>query len=508
MGKNRKRKRQKLTLHQSSSSAAAGLVVHPSEPMETVQVIVKDKTHGSSVSSLISDSDLEVTVRTLERIVADSCLDQKRFKALRCALHPLVLQQIQKYAGGVDYKAKTTLALQHAKWADALACLKACRDLGQYPKQGTVQRWVRDCDGAPDTCKLTLLNAILMVHPSNHASNSADPSGTTNNKHDPRIVLDTLQTQATRTSATTSFLASSDDQEEDASGDTQLQILEDWSIGRLMDPEQFEEEIPLMEALKSRILYQEAARERKPPNHYDLLLHTTTTTAPCLTWSQSPPSIIRHEVPFRHVPSHASLFLLENVLTLDECQQLRSAATTLGFRPDHPVSMDAPTGIDSCEWLVDDSILQVLNARVQSFLEQTVMEDRSFVSINPRWRFFRYGQGCVYRPHLDGSWPASRIHNGKYESYEEDSNGNRIQSYLTFLIYLNDNFHGGATRFYGTLDGRLVAQGVRPKCGSVLVFSQGHAASLIHEGSAVTQGTKYVVRTDVLYRTKSSTNKT
>ena len=35
---------------------------------------------------------------------------------------------------------------------------------------------------------------------------------------------------------------------------------------------------------------------------------------------------------------------------------------------------------------------------------------------------------------------------------------------------------------------------------TVLIFPQGNTASLLHEGSAVTKGTKYVVRTDVLYK--------
>jgi len=106
--------------------------------------------------------------------------------------------------------------------------------------------------------------------------------------------------------------------------------------------------------------------------------------------------------------------------------------------------------------------------------------------------------------------------------YDTDASG-ETRSFLTFLIYLNDGFEGGATRFYRsstdedqqgsgktsgkgtcTRGGGMVAQGVQPKKGCVLVFPQGNTASLLHEGSAVTKGTKYVVRTDVLYRRKST----
>ena len=41
---------------------------------------------------------------------------------------------------------------------------------------------------------------------------------------------------------------------------------------------------------------------------------------------------------------------------------------------------------------------------------------------------------------------------------------------------------------------------VAPRVGSVLVFPHGGAmGSLVHEGSAVTRGAKYIIRTDVLY---------
>ena len=41
---------------------------------------------------------------------------------------------------------------------------------------------------------------------------------------------------------------------------------------------------------------------------------------------------------------------------------------------------------------------------------------------------------------------------------------------------------------------------MQPQCGAVLCFPQGNTASLVHEGSEVTRGAKYVIRTDVVYR--------
>ena len=70
-------------------------------------------------------------------------------------------------------------------------------------------------------------------------------------------------------------------------------------------------------------------------------------------------------------------------------------------------------------------------------------------------------------------------------------------------MYLNDDFEGGHTNFYtpSPEEGRLEARGVAPRTGAVLVFPHGgEMGSLVHEGSAVTKGAKYVIRTDVLYK--------
>lgn len=68
----------------------------------------------------------------------------------------------------------------------------------------------------------------------------------------------------------------------------------------------------------------------------------------------------------------------------------------------------------------------------------------------------------------------------------------RERSHVTVQLYLNEGFKGGETTFLGS--GRDYA--VVPKTGMVLVFE--HA--LFHEGSAVTEGRKYAIRTDVMYK--------
>jgi hypothetical protein len=75
------------------------------------------------------------------------------------------------------------------------------------------------------------------------------------------------------------------------------------------------------------------------------------------------------------------------------------------------------------------------------------------------------------------------------------------RSYYTLHLYLNDEtsedvgplFKGGATRFEN-LRGQYLD--VEPKIGRVLIFQH---RDLLHSGADVIAGTKYTLRTDIMY---------
>lgn len=104
--------------------------------------------------------------------------------------------------------------------------------------------------------------------------------------------------------------------------------------------------------------------------------------------------------------------------------------------------------------------------------------------LNPRFRCCRYRDGQRFTIHRDG------VHHDKDDASEH--------SRLTFMIYLNDGeeFLGGATRYYTDRSGSKLLRSVRPRRGACIIFD--HA--LWHDGEAVTRGTKYVLRSDVMYR--------
>lgn len=94
------------------------------------------------------------------------------------------------------------------------------------------------------------------------------------------------------------------------------------------------------------------------------------------------------------------------------------------------------------------------------------------IGLNELFRFYRYKPGEEFKRHRD-------------ESYIRN---NQEASYYTFMIYLNQNFEGGETTFNDRI--------VKPLTGMALIFLH----SLEHAGSPVIKGTKYVLRTDIMYR--------
>src|SRR5262245_26025466 len=138
--------------------------------------------------------------------------------------------------------------------------------------------------------------------------------------------------------------------------------------------------------------------------------------------------------------------------------------------------------------LLDDVPLAVdLFHRAETLLPAEI-DGHRLVGFNERWRFYRYGPGQTFKPHRDGSYM-------RMQTWEE--------SQLTFMIYLNQGMTVGETRFFAGMEEafrRRPYLSVQPKEGMALVFMH----SVWHEGAVVDSGTKYVLRTDVMYGQPSS----
>lgn len=118
-----------------------------------------------------------------------------------------------------------------------------------------------------------------------------------------------------------------------------------------------------------------------------------------------------------------------------------------------------------------EELAEKLWEKLQAFVPAQ-LGNSTAIGLNELFRFYRYQRRHQFKGHFD-------------ESYIRNE---REASYLTFMVYLNDNFQGGDTAFRGLR--------IQPRQGMALAFLH----NLYHEGSEVTQGVKYVLRSDVMYR--------
>jgi prolyl 4-hydroxylase len=107
---------------------------------------------------------------------------------------------------------------------------------------------------------------------------------------------------------------------------------------------------------------------------------------------------------------------------------------------------------------------------IKDYLEPTY-NNRTLIGLNERFRFYRYYLGQIFDWHYDG--------------YYMRDNGEKSQ--FTLMFYLNDDFEGGTTDFEKIK--------ITPSRGDALIFWHHQQ----HRGSSITQGKKYVLRTDVMY---------
>ncbi|MCB9756454.1 MAG: 2OG-Fe(II) oxygenase [Myxococcales bacterium] len=172
------------------------------------------------------------------------------------------------------------------------------------------------------------------------------------------------------------------------------------------------------------------------------------------------------------------IFTIRGLLNADECAAEIRETERAGYG-DAPITtargfVMAKGVRNNTRVMVDDPArARWLFERARPWLPATLGGEDELVGLNERFRFYRYEPGQYFRWHTDGSYARTLAE----------------RSLLTLLVYLNDDFEGGATEF--ARDGA-----VQPERGAALVFAHGHR----HQGAPVVRGAKYVMRTDVMYR--------
>jgi predicted 2-oxoglutarate/Fe(II)-dependent dioxygenase YbiX len=214
-------------------------------------------------------------------------------------------------------------------------------------------------------------------------------------------------------------------------------------------------------------------------------------------------TIVRHDLP--DVPG---AFQLLHVLAADECHKLMQLSEGMGYLPDAAVSL--PRSIrhnDNVVWIVDEQTDGIIWQRIAHLVSRhpSLFDGKNALALNARFRFYRYRSGDFFKLHSDGAWPGSRVID---EQLINHAYPDRF-SMLTCLIFLNDDFAGGATRFLvnaddpgkpARRDARVKEVDIRTPAGGMLCFPHGtHPLHCLHSGEVVTHGTKYIIRTDVLF---------
>ncbi|KAF9580310.1 hypothetical protein BGW38_003093 [Lunasporangiospora selenospora] len=192
------------------------------------------------------------------------------------------------------------------------------------------------------------------------------------------------------------------------------------------------------------------------------------------------------------------------ILTPQECQSLIDMSESIGYDvakinlgnadASNETAMHFPGYRDGYRCIVDDfAFAAQLWERVRPFVPAK-FQNRPVVGLNERMRFLKYGPGDQFQAHMDG------------EFRRTDGSGEVTK--VTIQFYLNEDCVGGATTFLeesfnfkdlirekGSPVGEIKRVAVEPKTGQILIFQH----NLLHEGSKVLEGAKYVIRSDILY---------
>lgn len=455
----------------------------------------------------------------------------KAHKDLRRVLSPFVLARIEEDAS--TSSQRVSIAFRDGRQEDMLVLL---RQMKSFPKLGCVQRWVRDLlnqEGAHlgEAKVVRTLDAIMRLMPVTWRWQSTGaPTPAACAVVDPPLVgsCGTPQQQPLikwfplfEVSARAAPVPS--DPKEISCGVPPMREEGHYSgdCGTRGRELICRKDAPAWrQRCNFKLAHHEKGRLRQPTNKYDLNIYTITPGSAFIsiarTSSNDTSGAPAMDSPTQRrvdVPDVPGAFVITGVLSRDECEQMIAIAeaSPTGYVLDEPVTAASTgnvAGRATQFQLLSRDITERIFARCRPHLPQKLGPHGDHVlplqdGLNARMRFYRYNVGAVYRPHVDGSWPGGGLtsEDEGEDAYVHDAFGDRW-SRLTVVLYLNEDMEGGHTNFYSPapLQGHIEARGVSPRLGAALVFPHGGSAgSLVHEGSAVTRGAKYIIRTEVLY---------
>lgn len=466
--------------------------------------------NGDPLEEQFDSDELGLCTEVLTSLASlpTSAIKGKRLKPLRTALYSLHASLVKSgFPNTVQLKNNGNLstrvseALADSRWVDARVLLAEIRIRGDEIKLGTLQRWVRDCDAASvrdaevgDEVFKTLAYVLRACSSESSIHDNRNPGDGSN---------------AVNYAKPIQFAQKSAKRFYHAAKSQSLVPTEEQTTRRR----------------EFRIISITPGAVRKPPNAYPATIYLSSNNAIELTEPEELQTA-RH-----NITGLQGAFVISDLLSENESSQIIRNCESLGFNPDLPIAGNAAQQVsilaNNVYWFCNEQLLSTIYQRAVPFLPSTYATQTKDGSgkvkvkgLNARFRVYRYEEGGVYRPHIDGAWPESAISPDTTEeaifeqaenlgsqsvkdAYVYDKDGTSM-SKLTFLIYLNDDFENGWTTFFLPSNSNrgleMDAIRIEPRMGAALVFPHGECLdALLHEGSGVKSGYKYVIRTDVLY---------
>ncbi|AFM03771.1 hypothetical protein Fleli_1339 [Bernardetia litoralis DSM 6794] len=195
----------------------------------------------------------------------------------------------------------------------------------------------------------------------------------------------------------------------------------------------------------------------------------------------------------QHTPQ---IWTIENFLSEEECQNLIFFSENKSYQ-EATVSLKNGAKMmknirNNDRVIYEDTQLaqkywQKLKGFCPKFIKEIVKQETQnyqAIRLNSRFRFYKYESNQRFKKHIDG-----RVKLEKEEQKQE--------SRITFLIYLSDDFEGGQTVFdYKNERKEIEVIEIQPKIGTALCFVH----EIKHEGKSVPKGTKYVLRSDIMFQ--------
>lgn len=171
--------------------------------------------------------------------------------------------------------------------------------------------------------------------------------------------------------------------------------------------------------------------------------------------------------------------IVENIFSKEDCKNLIYVSEHIGYTPASCYTVNGVEHFDfnmrkSLRCILDDvNVAKFIEEKIKDYIPQ-VYNEKKFHSVNERLRFLKYDGSGHFAKHVDGN-------------YSDD----KRQSFITILIYLNEGYKGGFTRYY--LNNTMTT--IIPKTGMICLMDQ----EIEHDVPELTEGIKYVIRTELMY---------